>query len=585
MAGKYSLLTILTLNAAGYDKGINQATKKTQAFKKGTQDASKSIASSFSSMGNVLGGAVNSQVGLLSQSIGGGVSAFRSMIPAITGVKTALIASGIGAIVVAIGAAFGALVSYLTGTVEGADKLNTFLGYIKGAFTALIKRVNYFGSAISNLFSGDFKKFKSDLDEAFKGGLFEEVKDSAKQYVQFADETTRLKKEKLALDSEEAELAAKMAEYQTEARNKNISVAERQKKQMEFKKLDAQLDERKQKYLYDEWQLQEKINKSKGKSIGYADLEAATAKKVAYYQELQKDAQEQATVNKIDYQLKSTEEKANATNGYIDTINDEIQALEKEREALFSQGKSIDLITGKIMFLKKQISDFNSAVENKESALSINLEIDDIVQEQFEKDMQYMLDEVANNTSLKIEPVLQTIPTDYTEKLNEQLESTEFVAGMAGNAISMLGDAIITMTEGGEASFKDMITAMLAGVRNVIYGLLAEAIAGMIAKETSSKGIWGLATAAIGITGIMALWAKVPKFTNGGIMGGNSFSGDNLTARVNSGEMILNQAQQANLFALANGGGINSGEVRFEIEGAKLWGVLENYNKKRKIYR
>ena len=252
MAGKYNLLTIMTLNAAGYDKGISQVSKKTQAFKQGTQEASKSISSSFSSMGNVLGGAVNSQVGMLSSSVGSGVSAFRSMIPAITGVKTALIASGIGAIVVAIGAAFGALSSYLTGTVEGADKLNKFLGYIKGAFNALIKRVNYFGSAISNLFTGDFAKFKTDMQEAFKGGLFDEVKESANQYMKFAEEATALKKQKLKLDADEAELAAKMAEYQTDAKNKNASIAERQAKQLEFKKLDAQLDKQKQQYLYND---------------------------------------------------------------------------------------------------------------------------------------------------------------------------------------------------------------------------------------------------------------------------------------------------------------------------------------------
>jgi len=38
------------------------------------------------------------------------------------------------------------------------------------------------------------------------------------------------------------------------------------------------------------------------------------------------------------------------------------------------------------------------------------------------------------------------------------------------------------------------------------------------------------------------------KFTKGGIVPGASYSGDNLIARVNSGEMILNRKQQSNLF-------------------------------------
>jgi hypothetical protein len=46
-----------------------------------------------------------------------------------------------------------------------------------------------------------------------------------------------------------------------------------------------------------------------------------------------------------------------------------------------------------------------------------------------------------------------------------------------------------------------------------------------------------------------------PKFEDGGIVGGNSFTGDNVSARVNSGEMILNRSQQGQLFKMANGGG------------------------------
>jgi len=41
-------------------------------------------------------------------------------------------------------------------------------------------------------------------------------------------------------------------------------------------------------------------------------------------------------------------------------------------------------------------------------------------------------------------------------------------------------------------------------------------------------------------------------FAGGGIVGGRLYTGDRLTARVNSGEMILNGSQQARLFELAN---------------------------------
>lgn len=51
--------------------------------------------------------------------------------------------------------------------------------------------------------------------------------------------------------------------------------------------------------------------------------------------------------------------------------------------------------------------------------------------------------------------------------------------------------------------------------------------------------------------GIMA-GTTIGSFEHGGIVPGTSLTGDNLTANVNSGEMILNRQQQANLFNIAN---------------------------------
>jgi hypothetical protein len=73
--------------------------------------------------------------------------------------------------------------------------------------------------------------------------------------------------------------------------------------------------------------------------------------------------------------------------------------------------------------------------------------------------------------------------------------------------------------------------------------------------------------------------ASLPAFANGGIVGGNSYIGDKVLARVNSGEMILNQKQQKNLFSMLNNGSVNGGgSVEFKIKGKELVGVLNNYN-------
>lgn len=72
-------------------------------------------------------------------------------------------------------------------------------------------------------------------------------------------------------------------------------------------------------------------------------------------------------------------------------------------------------------------------------------------------------------------------------------------------------------------------------------------------------------------------------FANGGVIQGNRYHGDGQLARVNAGEMILNNRQQKNLFNAINSGklssgGATSGRVEFTLRGDKLQGVLDNYN-------
>lgn len=116
---------------------------------------------------------------------------------------------------------------------------------------------------------------------------------------------------------------------------------------------------------------------------------------------------------------------------------------------------------------------------------------------------------------------------------------------------------------------------------NATLGVV-QAIAGVIKSASEIPMIgWVLGLAAV--AGVIAAIASAPKFAKGGIVPGNSFSGDNITAQVNSGEMILNTSQQAKLFDLLNGSGsLNSGsnKVEFVIKGQELKGVLNNYDKK-----
>jgi hypothetical protein len=82
------------------------------------------------------------------------------------------------------------------------------------------------------------------------------------------------------------------------------------------------------------------------------------------------------------------------------------------------------------------------------------------------------------------------------------------------------------------------------------------------------------------------------KFEQGGIVAGNSMTGDNIGIRVNSGEMILNRQQQTQLFNMANGSGegdssvtdainrltaaISSQPINLSVDGRVLATVIRN---------
>lgn len=154
-------------------------------------------------------------------------------------------------------------------------------------------------------------------------------------------------------------------------------------------------------------------------------------------------------------------------------------------------------------------------------------------------------------------------------------------------AIGSLMNNIAGATNNSTAAWMNYFSSILTGT-TALLPLLASVfkIKAMEGIASQSKLPWPLNIIAMAATaaGLVASISNIPKFANGGIFAGNNTIGDMNIARVNSGEMILNNRQQRNLFNLLNGNGSSTTngntEVKLRIEGRDLVGVLANqYNK------
>ena len=163
------------------------------------------------------------------------------------------------------------------------------------------------------------------------------------------------------------------------------------------------------------------------------------------------------------------------------------------------------------------------------------------------------------------------------------------------NVIASVMGSVTNITKEGAAGWLAYGTNIISAISSSIPMItsLTTALTAKAAAEAAGSAsavpVVGWINAIAAITAIVSAMAAVPKFAEGGIFTGNSFIGDNMIARVNSGEMILNNRQQRNLFNLLNGNGstsINAGkEIKLKIEGRDLVGVLNAQTSKTNKYK
>ena len=185
--------------------------------------------------------------------------------------------------------------------------------------------------------------------------------------------------------------------------------------------------------------------------------------------------------------------------------------------------------------------------------------------------------------SIQIKPV----STGAIELNNDYADSLSNIATVMGSITNITNEGAGAWLSYG-ANIVNSVAAAIPAPTSLTTALTAKAAAES-AGSAAAVPVVGWINAIAAITAITAAMASIPKFANGGIIAGNSTIGDYNIARVNSGEMILNNRQQKNLFNLLDGKGGTSvnagGEVKLRIEGRDLVGVLNSQTSKTSKYK
>lgn len=179
----------------------------------------------------------------------------------------------------------------------------------------------------------------------------------------------------------------------------------------------------------------------------------------------------------------------------------------------------------------------------------------------------------------------QSIMGDNLQLIDSFSQLATSVAAVGSSADSAAGQMMQWV-----ASVLSSIGRAIPAIQTLIATQRAEATAaaaGAAAKAGNSVAgvpLAGPVMAVAAIASVIAALSSIPKFATGGVVGGNSYHGDKILARLNSGELVLNQLQQSRLSKVIDRsrttGSDISGNVEFRIRGQELVGILNKQTRR-----
>lgn len=160
-----------------------------------------------------------------------GIKGLQSMVgglgganKALTLFKIALASTGLGLVIIALGALYAAF----TRTQEGIDAVNRVLSALKAGFDVIIDRASLLGNAIIKLFQRDFRGAAADF-RASIAGIGREMGEETKQAAKLTGALQKIRDESRALGVTTEETRAKIKELNLIAEDTSRGTKERAK--------------------------------------------------------------------------------------------------------------------------------------------------------------------------------------------------------------------------------------------------------------------------------------------------------------------------------------------------------------------
>lgn len=212
---------------------------------------------------------------------------------------------------------------------------------------------------------------------------------------------------------------------------------------------------------------------------------------------------------------------------------EELEAKKKELQGVsgFDIIAKIDLRNNEAEDLRRQLETVAAAVDAGE----IGREMGEMLADGINKQLAGI-----GKVPLKFGKILRN-----TDSVKERMDKAADAINQVGSALQGMGSAF------------ELPELNIAGTIAQAIATTAMGFAQASANEGKNGNLWEwVAASAVGVAQLMAIISAVKGSTGyatGGIVGGNSYTGDRIPVRVNSGEMILNRWQQKRLWDVANG--------------------------------